>query len=110
MPRLGLRHTGSEIINIFCHHNTEAVSGVILISIQTQCSLSRVRDRKAGKSHLCFRTFYGSEYQDEYHLGGIILLSGVKSGSGQLGFFVTPRARTVDISSKWGTKRGNVIL
>ena len=110
MPRLGLRHTGSEIINIFCHHNTEAVSGVILISIQTQCSLSRVRDRKAGKSHLCFRPFYGTEYQDEDHLGGIILLSGVRSGSGQLGFFVTPRARTVDISSKWGTKRGNVIL
>ena len=49
-------------------------------------------------------------YQDEYHLGGIILLSGVKSSSGLLGFFVTPGARTVDISSKWGTKRGNVIL
>ena len=51
------RHTGSKIINIFCHHNTEAVTGVILISILTQCSLSRVRDRKVGKSDLGFRIF-----------------------------------------------------
>ena len=66
------RHTGSQIINIFCHHNIEAVRSVILILIK---SLVIVPEFATGKCEdlIWVFVFYVCEYQDVDHLGGFIL-------------------------------------